>query len=116
MEETRYLVSKYLDNLGMKCTHSGYYYWIDSITYCLENEIPYIGLHYDMGYLYRLLSKQNHINKAAIERSLRYAREQIKELKDKLGVNYKLNNSTFLILLIKEIKNKENLLKTSYKI
>lgn len=116
MEETKYLVSKYLDKLGMKCTHAGYYYWVDSITYCLENEIPYVGLHYDMGYLYELLSKENDSSRTAIERSLRYAREQIKGLREKLEVSYKLDNSAFLILLIKEIKNKEKLSKTRYKI
>ena len=92
-----------LDKLGMNCGLKGYIYWQKSIEIVLNNK-DYILNKFNMMLIYEKLANIFDSTPSKIERAMRYARQKIYNLQEKMNVDYKIKNNNFLAYLIKEIK------------
>ena len=90
-----------LDKLCMEVSLNGYIYWRDAIEYCKKNNY-FISKTVRLGHIYEIVSKKHGVTEMAVERSMRYSKNKIINLKQKMKVDYNVNNANFLAWLIKE--------------
>lgn len=88
---------KILDELGMNPANSGYTYWEEAIKLRKGN---YFDIK--MCDIYDKVGKKFNKTQMQVERSMRHARKNIKNIDKKINVDYKIDNKTFLALLIKK--------------
>lgn len=92
---------KILDELGMNPANKGYTYWEEAINFKNDNyfDIKIIDI-------YEKIAKKYNTTSIKVEKNMRYSRQKIKNINEKMEVNFDIDNRTFLALLIKKIGEK----------
>lgn len=94
---------KLLDKIGMKINQKGYCYWIEALKIAENSKEKTYS--YDMGRIYQEIAKKYKTSIVAVERNLRHSWQTTNNINEKIEVNYKINNSVFLAVLVRRLKN-----------
>lgn len=95
-------IKELLNKLGIKINVKGYWFWITAIEYKAEHE------DVNMSELYDEVAKLHNTTRSRVERALRHAYGYVKEdLKKYFNINYDINNSTFLLLALEDIRKEK---------
>lgn len=96
-------ITNILDKLGMDMSLNGYTYWQKAIEIASKNMF-YKPSEYNTMLLYKEIAEDFDSTSVRVERAMRYARQRIYKLEEKMGVDYKVRNTNFLAYLVKESK------------
>lgn len=92
-----------LDELKMKPNFLGYHFWITAIEIYAEHKTK------GMCGTYEEVAKKYNTTKSRVDRNLRHTYEDKKEMIQKyFNVSYKIDNSTLLALMTREIERRES--------
>lgn len=95
--ETKDIVERILDEIGIRVNVKGYRLWVTAVQIKLKNEDE------TMGNLYIDVAAKHKTTASKAERALRYAYEDINEQCMKyFNIQYKTNNTVFLEYLCKK--------------
>lgn len=100
---------KILDELGMKVSLKGYVYWVKAMYYAdhlvKEKEVL------KMGEVYKYIANLYNDTPLRVEKALRHSIDTTpnmrKSVQQKYNINYKINNTIMLILLVRWVHEKE---------
>lgn len=92
-----------LDELKIKPNFLGYHFWITALEISTEQTTKGISE------IYEEIARKYNTTKSKVERNLRHTYEDKKEMIQKyFNVSYKINNSTLLALMTREIERRES--------
>lgn len=95
-------IKELLNKLGVRINIKGYWLWITAIEYKAEHE------NASMAELYIEVAKLHNTTSSRVERALRHAYEYIrKDVEQYFNINYSINNSTFLLLALEDIRKEK---------
>lgn len=96
-------IKELLNKLGIRINLKGYWFWITAIEYKEKHQ------DISMAKLYEEVAKIHNTTNSRAERALRHAYEYVKkDLEQYFNINYKINNSTFLLLMLEELKKEKS--------
>ncbi len=96
-------IKELLNKLGIRINIKGYWFWITAIEYKAEHE------DVNMLELYDKVAKLHNTTRSRVERALRHAYEYVKgDLQKYFKINYTINNSTFLLLALEDIRKEKS--------
>lgn len=96
-------IKELLNKLGIRINVKGYWFWITAIQYKAEHG------NVNMSKLYSEVAKIHNTTNSKVERALRHAYEYIKkDIEKYFNIKYTLNNSTFLLLMLEELKEEKS--------
>lgn len=98
------IIEDLLDELNILANNSGYKYWITAVGIKMKHREETIGnLCID-------IAKKYGSTPSCVERAMRYAHTINRDrIKDYFKINYKITNTRFLALLIREIERKNKI-------
>ena len=96
-------IKELLNKLGIRINVKGYWFWITAIEYKAEHKDA------NMSEIYYEVAKLHNTTYSRVERALRHAYEYVKgNLQEYFNINYTINNSTFLLLALEDIRKEKN--------
>ena len=96
-------IKELLNKLGIRINVKGYWFWITAIQYKSGHE------NVSMSKLYNEVAKIHNTTASRVERALRHAYGYIrKDVEQYFNIKYALNNSTFLLLMLEELKKEKS--------
>lgn len=103
-EKVKKITKQILKEMGMKTHFLGFKYWITAVTLILKNE-KFKDNNFKMMDLYKEVARKHKTTTLKVERALRYSHEEL-EPEKYFKVNYHINNTAFLYLLVETVENK----------
>ena len=88
-------LNKFLANIGMNKTYSGYKYWIIATLYVLSLMKKNIYSNIKMEEIYYIVAEKTNSNRNRVERSMRFAVEKSDYIKQ-MNLTTRLSNRMFL--------------------
>ena len=88
-------INKFLANIGMNKTYSGYKYWIIATLYVLSLMKKNIYSNIKMEEIYYIVAEKTNSNRNRVERSMRFAVEKSDYIK-RMNLTTRLSNRMFL--------------------
>lgn len=95
-------IKEILNELGIRINVKGYWFWITAIEYKNEKKEA------SMADVYEKVAEIHNTVPSRVERALRHAYDRIrKNVEQYFDIKYKINNSTFLLLILEEIRKRK---------
>lgn len=98
-EEEKRKIEDLLDKLEISIGTKGYKYWVMAIEMYFENE------NLSMGDIYKKIARTYKTSWVSAEKAMRHSLEGLEEkIQSYFGVTYKIVNTTFLYLAVRNIR------------